>query len=92
MLSFENMPEENTSPGEDLSPDEDVQFERDKESQIVPLTETENAVSSDTPAGETTLPDKEETLGKSDFPPLSELEKKPKLDEELNPKAPDQTD
>lgn len=67
---------------EDESPehDEDVKFERDKESAIIPLTET---MDTKTPGvGETTFPGKEETLGHSDFPALSELEKQPKLPEE----------
>jgi hypothetical protein len=60
--------------------DEDVQFERDKESAIIPLTESVNDQPENTP-GESTLPTKEDTLGNSDFPPLTELEKQPKLDD-----------
>lgn len=79
-----------TNPEDELAHDEDVKFERDKESAIVPLTENENAVVSEGALGETTIPPKEETLGKSDFLPLSETDKKPKLDEALNPKSPDE--
>lgn len=61
--------------------DEDVQFERDKESVIIPLTESANDQPENTP-GESTLPAKEDTLGNSDFPPLTELEKQPKLNDE----------
>lgn len=61
--------------------DEDVQFERDKESAIIPLTESDNNEPVNTP-GETILPAKEDTLGNSDFPPLTDLEKQPKLDDE----------
>lgn len=60
--------------------DEDVQFERDKESTIIPLTESANDQPGNVP-GESTLPAKEDTLGNSDFPPLTELEKKPKLED-----------
>lgn len=61
--------------------DEDVQFERDKESAIVPLTESDNDQPKNT-QGESTLPAKEDTLGNSDFPPLTELEKQPKLEDQ----------
>ena len=60
--------------------DEDVQFERDKESAIIPLTESDNDQPKNTP-GEGTLPTKEDTLGNSDFPPLTDLEKQPKIDD-----------
>lgn len=61
--------------------DEDVQFERDKESVIIPLTESTKDQPKDTQA-ESPLPAKEDTLGNSDFPPLTELEKQPKLEDE----------
>ena len=78
------------TPEDELPHDEDVKFERDKESAIVPLTEGEDATVSDRPVGETILPLKEDTLGKSDFPPLSEVDKQPKLDEDLSTKPSDQ--
>lgn len=77
-------------PEDELPHDEDVKFERDKEAAIVPLTESENATVSETPVGETILPPKEETMGKSDFPALTEVEKQPKLDEDLSTKTSDQ--
>ncbi len=61
--------------------DEDVQFERDKESSIIPLTESDNNLPDHT-QGESVLPSKEDTLGNSDFPPLTDLDKQPKLDDE----------
>lgn len=74
------------NPEDDLLPhDEDVTFENDKESAIVPLTDSPDAVVSPGPVGETTLLPKEETMGKSDFPPLTEVEKQPKIDEDLSP-------
>lgn len=69
------------NPVSDHNQDEDVQFERDKESAIIPLTESDNDQPKDT-QHESTLPAKEDTLGNSDFPPLSELEKQPKLEDE----------
>ena len=75
-------------PEDDLLPhDEDVTFENEKEAAIVPLTDSPDAVVSPGPVGETILPPKEETLGKSDFPPLTEIEKQPKIDEDLSPKS-----
>lgn len=62
--------------------DEDVKFERDKESLITPLTSEENEQSSKGTIDEIPIPPKEDTLGNSDFPPLSELEKQPKLKDE----------
>lgn len=59
--------------------DEDVKFERDKESAIVPLTDSQVKTEA---VGETIIPLKEDTLGKSDFPPLTDLEKQAKLPEE----------
>lgn len=72
-------------PEDELPHDEDVTFENEKESAIVPLTDSPDGVVSSTPVGETTLPSKEDTLGKSDFPPLTEEEKQPKIDEDLSP-------
>ena len=60
--------------------DEDVEFEVNKESTIVPLTESEPDESKDS-YKDSGIPAKEDTMGTSDFPPLTELEKKPKLDE-----------
>lgn len=74
------MKPDNQNGDENPKHDEDVKFERDKESAIIPLTDTKD---SKTPGvGETIIPGKEETLGNGDFPALSELEKKPKLPEE----------
>lgn len=75
----------NLLPEDELSHDEDVKFEREKESMLEPLPQSTDPV-----AGETILPPKEETLGKSDFPPLSEEEKQPKLEDDLSVKPPDQ--
>ena len=75
-------------PEDDLLPhDEDVKFENEKEAAIVPLTESPDATVSPLPVGETIIPPKEETLGKSDFPPLTEEEKQPKIDEDLSPQS-----
>ncbi len=71
---------ETNKPEETIKHDEDVTFERDKESTLVPLTETTDPVSPT--GGETILPPKEDTLGASDFKPLTEEEKQPKLNEE----------
>ncbi|MEO6915931.1 MAG: hypothetical protein ABI151_10015 [Chitinophagaceae bacterium] len=73
------------SPGDEVPHDEDVKFENEKEAAIVPLTDSPDAVVSSTPVGETIIPPKEDTLGKSDFPPLTEAEKQPKIDEDLSP-------
>lgn len=72
------------NPEDDVPHDEDVIFEKD-EAVLIPLTDSPDAVVSSTPAGETILPPKEETLGKSDFPPLTEEEKLPKIEEDLSP-------
>ena len=68
-----------TSNGDEtVKHDEDVKFENNKESAIVPLTEAKDQKPV---TGETSIPPKEDTLGNSDFPPLTELEKQPKLPE-----------
>lgn len=67
------------NPAEDHKNDEDVKFENVKESAIVPLTESDDKTLA---SGETIIPAKEDTLGNSDFPPLTELEKQPKLPEQ----------
>lgn len=54
-------------PDNTAAQDEDVQFERDKESTIIPLTESGDDQSKNS-ATEGVLPTKEETLGNSDFP------------------------
>lgn len=79
----------NLFPEDELPHDEDVQFERDKESKLEPLPQSDDP-GKDTPVGETILPPKEETLGKSDFPALSEEEKQPKLEDDLSVKPPGQ--
>ena len=56
--------------------DEDVKFEMEKEPAIPPLSTTQ---AKDKEVGETTIPAKEDTLGNSDFPPLSDKDKEPKL-------------
>lgn len=71
-------------PDDDLPLDEDVHFERDKEAKLEPLTQAGDAEIQAAPVGETTLPPKEETLGKSDFPALSDQEKQPKLEDDLS--------
>ena len=73
-------------PDDDLPLDEDVHFEREKESKLEPLTQPGDAEIQASPVGETIIPPKEETLGKSDFPPLSEAEKQPKLEDDLSTK------
>ena len=59
--------------GHTVQADEDVKFEIEKES----------TMGTHTPGGgnqtQGTIPSKEDTLGHSDFPPLSDLEKQPKL-------------
>ncbi len=65
----ETTDEENT-----VKHDEDVKFELEKEPAIVPPDEGATK-----PVGETILPAKEDTLGNSDFPPLTESDKQPKL-------------
>lgn len=72
-------------PNNDSKQDEDVQFERDKESTIIPLTESQNVNPQDN-VSENPLPAKEDTMGNSDFPPLTELEKQPKLEDEESAK------
>ena len=73
----------NNIPDDELPLDEDVHFEREKEAKLEPLTQPGDLEIQAAPAGETTLPPKEETLGKSDFPALSEQEKQPKLEDDL---------
>jgi len=63
------------NPDEPVKHDEDVDFENVKEATIIPLTESKKTPKT----GETTIPPKEDTLGNSDFPPLTELDKQPKL-------------
>ena len=60
--------------------DEDVDFEVNRESAIVPLTESEEDETKDS-YKDSGIPAKEDTMGTSDFPPLSERDKKPKLEE-----------
>lgn len=69
-------------PEEPVKHDEDVAFERDKESAIVPLTDSDEQPAK-TP--ESPLQPKEDTMGTSDFPALSEEEKQPKLTDESQP-------
>jgi hypothetical protein len=60
--------------------DEDVDFEVNKEAAIVPLTDSDQDETKDS-YNEAAIPAKEDTMGTSDFPPLTELEKQPKLEE-----------
>ena len=78
VISLKNviMESNKQSAGHTVQADEDVKFEIEKES----------TMGTHTPGGgnqtQSTIPGKEDTLGHSDFPPLSELEKQPKLQEE----------
>ena len=74
------MEPDNQKDPEEKKHDEDVDFEVNKESTIVPLTESDPDESKDS-YKESGIPAKEDTMGTSDFPPLTELEKKPKLEE-----------
>ena len=76
--------ENQKDPTDPVKHDEDVKFERDKESLITPLTADESEQSSkEGTIVEIPGPSKEDTLGNSDdFPPLTELEKQPKLPDE----------
>ncbi|MEJ7767447.1 MAG: hypothetical protein WKF89_06530 [Chitinophagaceae bacterium] len=71
--------ENQQKPDDVVRQDEDVQFERDKESLITSLTSEENDQSNKDPLEENPVPAKEDTMGNSDFPPLSELDKQPKI-------------
>ncbi len=71
------MKPETTNQDKTVKHDEDVKFEQEKEPLIIPLTDGESKTT-----GETIIPLKEDTLGNSDFPPLTELEKQPKLPDE----------
>jgi hypothetical protein len=74
ILKLQTMKPE-TNQGTPVNQDEDVAFERDKEPAVQPaLTPAPNKG-----VGETTVPAKEDTLGQSDFPPLSDEDKQPKL-------------
>ncbi len=64
-----------TSNDEPIKHDEDVKFELEKEPAIAP---TENQEKNQH-VGETIIPPKEDTLGNSDFPPLTKKDKEPKL-------------
>lgn len=75
--------ENQQKPDNTVKHDEDVKFERDKESLITPLTAEESSQSSkENTIDEIPIPAKEDTLGKSDFPPLTEMDKQPKLQDE----------
>jgi hypothetical protein len=74
---------DNEKEQEGVKHDEDVKFEVNKEAAIVPLTES----GSDEPKisyEEAAIPAKEDTMGTSDFPPLSEMDKKPKLEDNVD--------
>ncbi len=71
------MKPETTNQDKTVKHDEDVKFEQEKEPLIIPLPEGESKT-----VGETIIPLKEDTLGNSDFPPLTDLEKQPKLPDE----------
>ena len=64
-----------------LQADEDVKFEIEKESAMGTHNEGKENEGQDSIA-KNAIPAKEDTLGHSDFPPLSELEKQPKLQDE----------
>jgi len=67
---------ETNNQDETVKQDEDVRFELEKEPALAPI----NAMTSrDKAVGETIIPAKEDTLGNSDFPPLTESDKQPKL-------------
>jgi len=66
---------------EGLKQDEDAQFEQDNELAAgIQVPDADDASKQSMLEG--TLPAKEDTLGNSDFPPLSELDKQPKLQDE----------
>jgi hypothetical protein len=67
-------PETTNNPDSTVKHDEDVKFELEKEPASVPLED-----SSTKAVGETIIPAKEDTMGNSDFPPLTESDKQPKL-------------
>jgi hypothetical protein len=71
------MKPETTNQDKTVKHDEDVKFELENEPLIIPLTNGESKIT-----GETIIPLKEDTLGNSDFPPLTDLEKQPKLPDE----------
>ncbi len=71
----------NQHPDDPVKPDEDVKFEVEKES----LMGSHSAKEEEQPQHsieENAIPAKEDTLGNSDFPPLSEKDKQPKLQDE----------
>lgn len=70
------MKPETINEDEPVKHDEDVKFEGNAEAAIIPLTDT---AAKNVGVGETIIPAKEDTLGNSDFPPLTDLEKQPKL-------------
>ena len=67
---------ETNNHNETVKQDEDVKFEMEKEPAMAPLNVT---APKDKAVGETIIPAKEDTLGNSDFPPLTESDKQPKL-------------
>ncbi len=70
---------ETTNQDKPVKHDEDVKFELEKEPLIISLPEGEGETRE---VGETIIPLKENTLGNSDFPPLTDLDKQPKLPDE----------
>ena len=71
------MESEKQRPGHTIQADEDVKFEIEKES-----TMGSHHTGGESERTQSTIPAKEDTLGHSDFPPLSEQDKKPKLQDE----------
>jgi hypothetical protein len=58
--------------------DEDVTFELEQEHAVIQPSLVKGK---DKEVGETIIPVKEDTLGNSDFPPLSDTDKEPKLND-----------
>lgn len=72
--------QQGTDENEPLKQDQDAHFEQENE-----LTMGASPEESEAPKQsmiESTLPAKEDTLGNSDFPPLTEQDKQPKLQDE----------
>lgn len=72
--------QQGTDENESLKKDEDAHFEQENELTMSALPEESEAPKQSMIEG--TLPAKEDTLGNSDFPPLTERDKQPKLQDE----------
>lgn len=72
--------QQGTDENESLKKDEDANFEQENELTMSALPDESEAPKQSMIEG--TLPAKEDTLGNSDFPPLTEQDKQPKLQDE----------